>query len=95
MPYTVRVRAALARYLLSHPVPRLRQRLEVLRLTPFPPGSRSLAADPAWLPLSSQFPNLRAYVYGTNANALIYTYDSATESAVVELAVINGTIVTG
>jgi len=65
MPYTVKVRGPLARYLLGHPHAGLRRRLSILRLTPFPPGSRSLHADAAWYALANRFPNLRAFVYGT------------------------------
>jgi hypothetical protein len=93
MPYTVRVSGTLARYLLSHPHQALRRRLSVLRLTPFPPGSRSLHADAAWYPIASRFPNLQGFVYGTNLNALIYTYDAASETATVRPAIVAGAIV--
>lgn len=93
MPYTVRVRGALARYLLGHPHPGLRRRLSVVRITPFPPGSRSLQADAAWHPLANRFPNLQAFVYGTNHDALIYTYDPVSETATVRLAIVGGSVV--
>ena len=93
MPHTASVRRALAEYLLAHPDAELRRRLSVLRLTPFPPGSRALDADAEWHRIGSRFPELRAYVYGTNHDALVYTYDRSTESLVVQLAIINGQVV--
>lgn len=88
MPYTVRVSASLARYLLRHPHQGLRRRLSVLRRTPFPPGSRSLHADAAWYSLASRFPGLQAFAYGTNHDALIYTYEPASETLTVRLAIV-------
>jgi hypothetical protein len=93
MPYTVRVSAPLARYLLSHPHRGLRRRLSVLRLTPFPPGSRSLHADAAWYLLARRFPNMQAFVYGTNRDAVVYTYEPATETLTVRLAIIDATVI--
>ncbi len=87
MPFTARVRSSLARYLLAHPHPSLRRRLSVLKLTPFPPGSRSLHADAAWHSLADRFPNLQAFVYGTNHDAFVYTYDPTSEALMVELAI--------
>lgn len=93
MPYTARVKAPLARYLLSQPNPDLRRRIAILRQTPFPPGSRALAADDEWHDLSDAFSDYRAFIYGTNDNALVYTYDGGTETLSVELAVVRGSVV--
>jgi hypothetical protein len=93
MPYTARVRGSLARYLLAHPHAGLRRRLSVLRRTPFPPGSRSLHADAAWYPVADRFPSVQAYIYGTNHDALIYTYDTTAGVVTAELAVVDGSIV--
>lgn len=60
MPHTASVRRALAEYLLEHPDAELRRRLSVLRLTPFPPGSRALDADEEWHRIGPRFPDLRA-----------------------------------
>jgi hypothetical protein len=67
--------------------------LSILRLTPFPPGSRSLDADAAWHPVASRFPGVQAFVYGTNHDALIYTYLPASETLTVRLAIVDGMIV--
>lgn len=93
MPHTARVKGSLARYLMSHPHPGLRRRLGVLRQTPYPPGSRSIDADPEHFPLSEKFTDLRVFIYGTNQNAIIYTYDSADLTLTAELAVVDGRIV--
>ena len=93
MPHTARVRGPLARYLLNHPNPALRRRLAILRLTPFPPGSRSLDADAEWASLSQRFPDVRGFVYGTSQNALVYTYDSAQDCVTAEFAIVAGEIV--
>ena len=93
MPYTVRVSADLARHLLGHPHAGLRRRLSALRLTPFPAGSRSLHADDAWNAVATRFPSLQGFVYGTNHDALIYTYEPSTETLTVRLAITDGVIV--
>jgi hypothetical protein len=93
MPYTARVSAPLARHLLGHPHAGLRRRLSVLRLTPFPPGSRSLQAGDAWNTVAARFPSLQGFVYGTNHDALIYTYEPSTETPTVRLAIVDGWIV--
>ena len=95
MPHTARVRSALADHLLANPHPDLRRRLSVLRLTPFPPGSRALHADAEWHRIVPPFPGLRAYVYGTNRDALVYTYDGPTDVLVVQLAIVDGRVVPG
>lgn len=92
MPYTVRVKASLARCLLESPDEDLRRRLDVLRATPLPPGSRSVSADAEWHRLDERFPELRAFIYGSTPRALIYTYDSRTDTAVIEFAIIDGVI---
>jgi hypothetical protein len=93
MPYTAKVRSGLAGFLLSHPDPRLRRRLGILRRHPFPPGSRSLDSDEAWRELAARFPEVHGYVYGTSESALVYTYDPATNLLVVQLAIVDGRIV--
>jgi hypothetical protein len=67
--------------------------LSVLRLTPFPPGSRSLRSDAAWYSLTTRFPGLQAFIYGTNHDAVVYTYDATHEVLTVQLAIVDGTIV--
>jgi hypothetical protein len=62
-------------------------------MTPFPPGSRSLDADEEWHDLSRAYPHLRAFVYGTNRDALVYTYDGKTETLTVRMAIVEGTLV--
>ena len=93
MPHTASVRRALAEYLLAHPDADLRRRLSVLRLTPFPPGSRALDADEEWHRIGTRFPDLRAYVYGTSHDALVYIYDRSRERLVVQLAIVDGQLV--
>jgi hypothetical protein len=93
MPHTASVRRALPEYLLAHPHADLRRRLSVLRLTPFPPGSRALDADEEWHRIGRRSPDQRAYLYGTNHDALVYTYDRSSDSLVVQLAIINGQLV--
>lgn len=93
MPYTARVKASLARYLLAEPNPDLRRRIAILRQTPFPPGSRALATDDEWHDLDESFSAHRAFIYGTNDNALVYTYDGNTETLSIELAVVDGSVV--
>jgi len=93
MPYTARVKAALARYLLAAPNADLRRRIGILRQTPFPPGSRALASDEEWHGLEESFATHRAFSYGTNHNALVYTYDGSTETLAIELAIIEGSAV--
>ena len=93
MPYTARVKASLARYLLAAPNADLRRRIGILRQTPFPPGSRALATDDEWHDLGDSFSDYRAFIYGTNDNALVYTYDSVTQTLSIELAVVGGSIV--
>jgi hypothetical protein len=46
-----------------------------------------------WHPFGERFPNLRVFIYGTNENALIYTYDRSSNVLTLELAVRNGRIV--
>lgn len=62
MPYTARVEASLARYLLAEPNPDLRRRITILRQTPFPPGSRALATDDEWHDLGESFSDIRAFI---------------------------------
>lgn len=93
MPYTVAIRGALARYLLSKPNPGIRRRLAVLRLHPFPPGSRSIASDPGWEALASRLPEIEGYLYGTNDDALVYTLDREDRRIVVQLAIVDGRII--
>ena len=93
MPYTARVRSAVAEYLLRHPKPELRRRLAILRAMPFPPGSRSIGADEEWNELSARFPNTRAYIYGTGGDGLVYMFDSDREVAMVELVIVDGIVV--
>lgn len=93
MPHTASLRKSLASYLLAHPNADLRRRLSVLRLTPFPPGSRALEADEEWHRVRRRFPEVRAYLYGTNHDALVYTYDRSKERLVVQLAIVDGHLV--
>jgi len=93
MAYTARVRAAVARHLLRHPKSELRLRLAVLRATPFPPGSRSIGADWDWNELTERFPQSRAFIYGTGDDALVYTFDSASQILVVEFLIVDGELV--
>ena len=93
IPYIARVRAPLARYLLAEADEDLRRRVAVLRRSPFPPGSRSLNADDAWHALAESFPRVRAFIYGTNESAVVYTYDSTSEVLSIELAIRDGAIV--
>lgn len=95
MPYTARVKASLARYLLAEPNPDLRRRIVILRQTPFPPGSRAMATDDEWHDLGESFSDYRAFIYGTNDNALVYTYDGRTETLSIELAIVQGSVVGG
>lgn len=92
MPPTRRIDSALAAYLLAHPDRDLRQRLAVLRRMPFPPGSRSLAADAAWHALAARFPDRHGFLYGSNHRALVYTYDGTTDVLRVELAIVDGVL---
>ena len=93
MPHTARVRAAVARYLLSEPNAGLRRRIAILRQNPFPPGSRSLTADDDWHILGEEFPTVRAFVYGSNDNAVVYTYDGREQVVSIEFAIVDGVIV--
>jgi len=60
---------------------------------PFPPGSRSLAADEEMHDLAIEFPRRTPFVYGSTENALVYTYDSSEEVVRVEFAITDGRIV--
>ena len=93
MPHTARVRASLARYLMSEPNADLRRRIGILRQNPFPPGSRSLATDEEWHTIADQFPTLRGFIYGSNTSALVYTYNGETQLLSIELAVVDGVMV--
>jgi hypothetical protein len=93
MPYTARVRASLARHLLAEPSQDLRRRIAVLRQTPFPPGSRALTTDDEWHDLDESFSTHRAFIYGTNDNALVFTYDGKTQTLSIELAIVDGCLV--
>jgi hypothetical protein len=95
MPYTVRVRASLARHLLSQPNDDIRRRLGILRQIPLPPGSRSLAADDGWHVLAETFSDVQGHIYGSNENALVYTYDSRRQIVSVELAIVDGKVLGG
>jgi hypothetical protein len=92
MPHTARVRKSVAAYLLQQPNEALRRRLAILKATPYPPGSRSLRVDTDWQALSSRFPEVDAFIYGTSDDALVYTYDATRQLVVVELAIVNGDI---
>jgi hypothetical protein len=52
-----------------------------------------LHADEAWHEIAERFPGLTAYVYGTNDDALIYTYDTIRGVLNVELAIVSGHLV--
>jgi hypothetical protein len=93
MPLTVRVRASLATHLLAIGDEGLRRRIGILRDMPFPPGSRSLAADEDWQSWAAEFRGRRAFVYGSFDNAVVYTYDSSTETLLVEFGVTAGQVV--
>ena len=70
----------------------LERRLAALRALPFPPGSRSLDPYAAWHALAAQYPDRRAFLYGTPRCALVYTYDVTTAILVVEAAIVDGVI---
>ena len=93
MRYTVRVRPLLARYLLAHPNEDLRRRLSMLRGIPYPPGSHALPTDPEWSHLASRFEGLTVIIYGTSTEAVVYTYSSAKNLAIVELAILDGRVI--
>jgi hypothetical protein len=93
MPYTVRVRATLARYLLGVAYPDLRRRIDILRANPFPPGSRSLDADADWGEFAQAFPTKQGFVYGSRESAIVYTYEARTSTLLVEFAVRAGRVV--
>ncbi len=93
MPHTVRVRASFGRHLLASGDRELRRRVEVLRDVPFPPGSRSIAADADLQDLTAPLAAKRAFVYGSRESALVYTYDSATVVLEIEFGVTEGRIV--
>ena len=93
MPHTVRVRASLAKHLLSSGDQDLRRRIGILRELPFPPGSRSLAADDELHELATEFPARIPFVYGSADNALVYTYDSSEQVVRIEFAIAGGQIV--
>jgi hypothetical protein len=90
MPHTARARKSVAAYLLQQPNEALRRRLAILKATPYPPGSRSLRADPDWQALSSRFAGVDAFIYGTSADALVYTYEADRQLVTIELAIVNG-----
>lgn len=90
MPYTVRVRAALARRLLEKPNEDLRRRLAALRATPYPPGSRSISTDPAFTGLSERFPGVHAFIYGTSTEGLVYTFRPSEALVIIEFAIVEG-----
>ena len=92
MPYTVRVRGPLARYLLANPNEDLRRRLSMLRGTPYPPGSHALQTDEDWAHLAERFEGLTVIIYGSSADAVVYTYDAAKSLAVVELVILDGNV---
>jgi hypothetical protein len=92
MPHTARARKSVAVYLLQQPNEALRRRLAILKATPYPPGSRSLRTDADWQALSSRFPGLDAFIYGTSVDALVYTYDATRQLVVIELAIVDGEI---
>jgi hypothetical protein len=92
MPRIRRTNPALLRYLVAHPDAVLRRRLEVLRAMPLPPGSRALATDAEWHTLTARFPGRHTYLYGTSRRGLIYTYDGATDTLRVELAIVDGVV---
>lgn len=93
MPPTVRVRASLAKHLLSSGDQELRRRIGILRETPFPPGSRSLVADDELHELAVEFSARTPFVYGSAESALVYTYDSSEDVIRVEFAIADGRIV--
>lgn len=93
MPYVVRVRGPLARYLLAHPNEDLRRRLSMLRGTPYPPGSHALATDAEWDHLAGRFEGLTVMIYGTSVEAVVYTYSSTQNLAFVELGILESKVV--
>jgi hypothetical protein len=93
MPYTVRVRATLARHLLEEPNEDLRRRLAALRATPYPPGSRSIASDAEFAVLAERFPGVHAFIYGTATEGLVYTFHSSERLLIVEFAILDGKMV--
>lgn len=78
---------------MSEPNADLRRRIGILRQNPFPPGSRSLASDEEWHTIADELPALRGFIYGSNASALVYTYNGDTETLSIELAVVGGSVV--
>ena len=93
MPYTVRVRASLAAYLLEAPNEELRRRLAALRATPYPPGSRSLASDLEINEIVKRFPGVHAFIYGTATEGLVYSFRSSERLLIVEFAILGGRLV--
>jgi hypothetical protein len=93
MPHTVRVRASFGRHLLASGDLDLRRRVEILREAPFPPGSRSIAADADLDDITAPLAGKRAFVYGSRESALVYTYDSATAVLEIEFGVTDGRVV--
>ena len=93
MRHTVRVRATLGRHILASGDRELRRRVDVLRDVPFPPGSRSIAADADLPDLTLILAGKRAFVYGSRESALVYTYESATAVLAIEFGVSDGQLV--
>lgn len=93
MPHTTRVRAQLARYLLRYGNADLRRRIAILRGTPYPPGSHSLAASEDWQRLQQSFPHHRAFVYGDADSAVIFTYEATSNVVSIVFAIVGGEIV--
>ena len=79
MRHTTRVRADLARYLLRHGNPELRRRIAILRETPYPPGSHSLAASEEWQDMQEPLPQHRAFNYGAADSAVVFTCETASD----------------
>jgi hypothetical protein len=92
MPPIRRIDPLLARYVVAHPDAELRRRWLTLRDTPLPLGARALAADADWYALAARFPGRRVYLYGTSDRGLVYTYDAATDTLRIELAIVDGAV---
>lgn len=91
MPFTLRIRGSLARYLLNNPDAELRRRLAILRQNPFPLGSRALESDASWHEIAARLPDVQTYIYGTDERALVFSVDSQRNILLVEFAIVDRT----
>ena len=93
MPHTTRVRADLARHLLSEPNDDLRRRISILRETPYAPGCHALAASEEWRELQMLLPDQQGFIYGASESALVFTYDSRANVVTILFGIVDGALV--